>query len=98
MEKTWQNVYYLAQNIKVSSFDIRYGETHVKQCHIVMYHGCTLGETLSGESILKVQTKLIVDLDFCIEKKQVIVSASSKTALILSNTALFRLRLFSLVF
>ena len=36
---------------KVSSLDIKYGETHIKQYHTVKYLGCLLDETLFGESM-----------------------------------------------
>ena len=35
---------------KVSSFDIKYGEIHIKQYHTVTYLGYLLDKTLSGES------------------------------------------------
>ena len=44
---------------KVSSFDIKYDEIHIKQYHTVTYLGCSLDETLPGESIaLKVINKI----------------------------------------
>ena len=36
---------------KVTSLEIKYGETHIKQYHTVTYLGCLLDETLSGESM-----------------------------------------------
>ena len=66
-EKTKQNVYYLAKNRldKVSSLDIEYGEIHIKQYHTVIHLGCSLDETLSGESMaLKVVNEINSRLRF----------------------------------
>ena len=63
---------------KVSSFEIKYGEIHIKQYHTVTYLGCLLGETLSGESMAsKVINKIKSRLRFLYRKKKVVVSASS---------------------
>ena len=74
MEKTKQNVCYLAQNIdlsKVSSLDINYGEIHIKQYETVTYLGCLLDGTLSGESMtLKVINKINSRLRFLDRKNE----------------------------
>ena len=63
---------------KVSSFEIKYGEIHIKQYHIVTYLGCLLDETLSGESMAsKVINKINSKLRFLYRKKKVVVSGSS---------------------
>ena len=74
MQKTKQNVYYLAQNIdlsKVSSLDINYDEIHIKQYETVTYLGCLLDGTFSGESMtLKVINKINSRLRFLYRKNE----------------------------
>ena len=56
---------------KVSSFDIKYGEIHIKQYHTVTYLGCLLEETLSGESAaLRVINKINRRLRFLYRKNR----------------------------
>ena len=82
-EKTKQTVYYLAKNRlnKVSSLDIEYGEMHIKQYHTVIYVGCSLDETLSGESMaLKVVNKINSRLRFPY-RKDIFMSSSFRRLL-----------------
>ena len=82
-EKTKQNVYYLAKNRlnKVNSLDIEYGEIHIKQYHTVIYLGCSLDETLSGESMaLKVVNKINSRLRFPY-RKNIFMSSSFRRLL-----------------
>ena len=72
LEKTKQNVYYVAQNIdlsKVNSLDINYDEVHIKQYETVTYLGSLLDGTFSGESTtLKVINKINSRLRFLYRK------------------------------
>ena len=54
---------------KFSSFEIKYGEIHIKQYHTVTYLGCILDGTLSVESVaLKVIKKINNRLRFLYRK------------------------------
>ena len=67
---------------KVSNLEIKYGEIHIKQYHTLTYRGCLLDKILSGESMaLKFIKQTNSRLRFSIQKKQVLVSASSEIAL-----------------
>ena len=60
---------------KVNSLEIKYGEIHVKQYHIVTYLGCLWDETLSGESMaLKVINKSNSRVRFLYRKNRVLSS------------------------
>ena len=55
----------------MTSFEIKYGEIHIKQYHTVTYLGCLLNETLAGESMaLKVINKINSKVRFLYRKNR----------------------------
>ena len=72
MEKTKCIIFDTKHRLnKVSSLEIKYGVTHIKQHHTMTYLGCLLDETLSGELMaLKLINKINSRLKFLYGKNR----------------------------